>query len=87
MKPIAHGTNRGYRAHLARWEHSCDPCREAHNAYERTRVRTAPKPPRQLHPCGTPAAWRRHKRNDEEPCEACVLAHRADAARSGRRAA
>jgi hypothetical protein len=27
-------------------------------------------------PCGTVAAFRRHKRNGEEPCEACKVAER-----------
>ena len=31
---------------------------------------------RELKPCGTPAAYRRHLRNDEEPCAACLTAVR-----------
>lgn len=31
---------------------------------------------RQLKPCGTPAAYRRHLRHDEEPCEKCKRAAR-----------
>ena len=27
-------------------------------------------------PCGTPAAFRRHKRNGEEPCDACGQAEK-----------
>lgn len=44
--------------------------------------------PRELQPCGTPAAYRRHLRKKETPCEACRVAHaiakveREDAARA-----
>lgn len=31
---------------------------------------------RQLKPCGTEAAYKRHKRNGEAPCDACARAHR-----------
>lgn len=34
-KPITHGTNAGYRAHLRRCELACDECREAHRAETR----------------------------------------------------
>jgi hypothetical protein len=27
-------------------------------------------------PCGTPAAYRRHKRHGERPCESCAQAER-----------
>lgn len=89
MKAIEHSTDRGYRAHLRRGERACVQCADAHNAYERRRLarRTAP---RELHPCGTPAAWRRHKRRGEAVCDACVVAHRAEVAafaRPRRRAA
>lgn len=33
---------------------------------------------RMVQPHGTPAAWRRHKRNDEPPCEPCRLAYNAE---------
>ncbi len=32
-------------------------------------------PPRELKPCGTEAAYRRHKRKKEYPCTACLAAH------------
>ena len=38
---------------------------------ERTRVDVGGK---KLRPCGTYAAFQRHKKRDEEPCEACVTA-------------
>jgi hypothetical protein len=34
--------------------------------------------PRELLPCGTVAAYQRHKRRGETPCEACKQAHAAD---------
>lgn len=41
---------------------------------------------RTLQPCGTPAAHRRHLRNGEKPCLACLRAEaeRVEARRSGR---
>jgi hypothetical protein len=33
-----------------------------------------------LEPCGTPAAYRRHSRAGEKPCEACRLWRNADSA-------
>lgn len=38
----------------------------------RDRVRGGP--PRQLQPCGTVAAYKRHVRHGEEPCAACRAA-------------
>lgn len=32
--------------------------------------------PRELKPCGTAAAFRRHLRHEEQPCEACYEAER-----------
>lgn len=34
--------------------------------------------PRVLKPCGTNAAWQRHRRKGEYPCEACRDAHTQD---------
>lgn len=31
--------------------------------------------PDRLKPCGTPAAYRRHLRHHEPPCQACLDAH------------
>lgn len=41
-------------------------------------------PARQLQPCGTPAAYLRHKRHGEEPCARCRQAHRLYRLRTGR---
>jgi hypothetical protein len=32
---------------------------------------------RTLQPCGTDAAWQRHRRHDEEPCDPCKAARAA----------
>lgn len=77
MRPIEHATQRGYRAHLRRWEEACTSCRDANNAAERDRYRTAPQPPRQVKPCPSEAAYMRHRRNDERPCPGCRAAHAA----------
>ena len=43
---------------------------------------------RERKPCGTPAAFRRHLRNDERPCEACRRAKAVlDASPDGKRGA
>ena len=33
LKPIVHGTNAGWQAHIRRGETPCDECRHAHNRY------------------------------------------------------
>jgi hypothetical protein len=47
---------------------------ESQRAY-RDRLRGGP--PRELAPCGTYAAWMRHRRHGEEPCESCREAYNA----------
>ena len=39
------------------------------------RDRKRGQPPRQPQPCGTLAAYRRHERAQEPPCQACKAAH------------
>lgn len=34
--------------------------------------------PRELQPCGTMAAYKRHRKRDETPCDACAEANRQD---------
>lgn len=43
----------------------------------RTRKKRKPRPkkPRELQPCGTNAAYQRHKRAGEYPCTPCLEAH------------
>lgn len=57
--------------------------REAKRDY---RLRTR-GPARKPKPCGTAAAYRRHKWNGETPCEPCRLAYNAEKARLRRRKA
>lgn len=38
------------------------------------------KPPRELAPCGTNAAYQRHLYNKQVPCDPCTAAHTADQA-------
>lgn len=42
---------------------------------------------RQLKPCATPAAYRRHLRHGETPCKACKAAHAAAIAARGKKPA
>ena len=44
----------------------------------RERAAAEPAPVRELKPCGTVAAYRRHKRADEYPCTACLAANARD---------
>ncbi len=51
----------------------------AHKNKGRQRKRKAPlSKPRELKPCGTEAAYRRHKRHGEYPCGLCLAAHVED---------
>ncbi len=46
------------------------------------RANQPPKPPRQLEPCGTPAAYKRHLRQEGSPvtCEECLDAKKRESA-------
>jgi hypothetical protein len=61
--PVEHGTEKAY---LREKRHGapCPECEEAHVA----RVRS-------LLPCGTAAAYKRHRNSGEEACAACKRAH------------
>lgn len=48
---------------------------------KRTRGKNKPKP-KELKPCGTNAAYQRHKRKDEYPCTPCLEAHAKDVAKA-----
>ena len=74
------GTRSAYQMHRYRGETPCDACVEGRRAYERNRRRKAgiprrqpgvPRPPRVLQPCGTMAAFSRHRRAGERPCGLC----------------
>lgn len=46
------------------------------------RPRVADVVPKELRPCGTNAAYARHKRKGEYPCTACLEAHAEDVAKA-----
>lgn len=61
----------------------CDPCFSIHLALRREEfTRTLPAVRRvdgrlaKALPCGTHAAYERHKRNSETPCDACLVGER-----------
>jgi hypothetical protein len=90
------GTQAGYDSHRAHKERACDACRAAHNEHQRDKRSTkAEREGREFKPrvsfaeCGTASAYKRHRRNGEDACAACLEAKRvADAEyRAGRRAA
>jgi len=85
VKPIAHGTDRGYNAEIRRGLLPCDACRDAHTVAARV-WRTGTDKPRQLLPCPSDGAYYRHLRRGEVPCEPCLLAHSvAEVGRARRR--
>jgi hypothetical protein len=92
--PIEHGTERGYQAHWRRGQKACDDCRAAHNAhttaqYHAKRDPNTPPPgrhPRPIPPCGTIAAYSRHRRRGEPPCDPCRKANSETSLRNRRRA-
>lgn len=70
----------GRKAHQRRKEPACRRCKNASNHAKRERNRGQPHP-RHLHPCGTPAAARRHRTNNEPldiPCQLAEAQHHAD---------
>lgn len=78
-KPINHGTNGGYLAHLRRGQEACDDCRTAHTASRAARKRAQAESkqigpigrPRQPIKHGTYGGYRQHLRRGEKPCEDC----------------
>lgn len=82
----AYGTS-GAKAHRRKGQATCDQCRasEAHYARELRRGQGLPRP---LHPCGTPAAYKRHKERGEPIDFACRVGRsRYTASNRARRAA
>jgi hypothetical protein len=63
----------GYWAHLREETQPCEPCRQAYRQRQRWLREHGGQSP--LRPCGTNAAWRRHKAAAEIPCAACYQAH------------
>jgi hypothetical protein len=85
LKPC--GTHAAYCRHIQRGEQPCEPCKAGHAEYRAAAVAKDPDKARRLNrksaerrrrgvpahvdPCGTPAAYQRHRRHLEEPCDAC----------------
>jgi len=63
----------GRKAHARKNQPPCSKCKEASNHAKRERTRGQANP-RKVHPCGTPAAARRHRYNDEPLDFACKVA-------------
>lgn len=63
----------------------CDLCVDANQAYERRTRGPRPVGRRDKKPCGTNAAYCRHLKAGETPCEPCVKAHNVYAAEQMRR--
>lgn len=75
MRPIEHGTDRGYQAERRRGLVTCAACVEGHRLYQQeVRARRVPSV-RELVPCGSPSAYRRHLRRGEIACAECLAAH------------
>lgn len=75
LKPC--GSDAAYHRHKAKGEYPCDKCLAAHAhkvkmlKRKKNRQKYGRSTKRKLQPCGTEAAYRRHERNGEEPCQAC----------------
>lgn len=88
LKPC--GTHAAYCRHINRGEQPCEPCKRAHaehqHAYaaEHREARRAASRAyylrhkdggsAHLDPCGTPSAYQRHVRHQEEACTPCKTA-------------
>jgi hypothetical protein len=71
------GTLKGYKTHLAFGEPTCEPCRQAANAYARERRRAKGIGPPKQAQCGTYAGYFAHLDRGEATCDACREANRA----------
>lgn len=71
LAPGGCGTNAGYRLHMGLRTPTCQPCRDAHAAYQRAWERR----PRMRNVCGTYAGYMRHKRAEGDACEFCLRAY------------
>lgn len=71
LKP--HGTNAAYVREVRRKEPTCQPCRDAHAAYNREHEGGGR--PRGEAKCGTQAGYDKHLRLRQETCAECRAAH------------
>lgn len=81
------GSTAAFHQHVNRGEEVDEECRTAYRAYQReqyakrqAKITKIVKPAREVMPCGTTAAARRHKYHGEPIDEACRLAVCADSA-------
>lgn len=79
-----HGTDRGWQQERRRGIEHCQPCVEAHRAYQRdyklrrkTGQPALPRKPRARAGCGTYSGFQQHYRAGQEPCDPCLAARRA----------
>ena len=93
LKPIEHGTERGYNAHMRRRIDPCDKCKTAHSLYTSLKKHTRRQREAKANPekrkwqtikHGTPAGYAAHRRRKEDPCTACRKAHSAKTAENKR---
>ena len=77
--PIAgdEGTAKYAKRHWVEKTDLCDPARQCRNLSDRLRWIQKYGEPRELEPCGTEGAFKRHQRAGEEPCQPCRDAHNA----------
>ena len=77
--PIAgdEGTAKYAKRHWVEKTDLCDPARQCRNLSDRLRWIQKYGEPRELEPCGTTGAFKRHLRAGEEPCQPCRDAHNA----------
>ena len=71
------GTAKYAKRHWVEKTDLCDPARQCRNLSDRARWIREHGEPRELEPCGTPGAFKRHLRAGEEPCQECRDAHNA----------
>lgn len=69
------GTTAGFHKHRYNQEPVCDPCRLAHNEYQRGRYKAAEAKPKKEPKHGTPGGRTNHVRNKEPVCDPCRLAY------------
>lgn len=75
LRPITHGRPSGVRAHQRRGEEPCDECVQARREYKAECDRRRRE---RLKPCGSPAAYQRHRDRGEPIDDACREAHNAE---------
>lgn len=75
---MIHGTEAGYRRHLATGEPACDECKRAAADAANRRRHARGVTPRRPAVCGTASGYARHIADGSAPCEPCRRAHADD---------